>query len=119
MSTIVPFNAWLPFWARFFMILAAGVLIFNVLTGLPVTSVEGHVDSLTGTIRRKTVWLECIPTSGSYDVSPIERRLNQLRVDQVPHWEFLHHSTYNVLGQVFSHGCGMAPPIYELRPMMQ
>ena len=99
--------------------LAVVLVLSLVLSAVAVRQVEGRMDSVTGSIRWKTVWLFAITLQPHVEFSALDARLKNARIQWTPSWQLLHNTHYNILGKAICFECGRAPPIYDLRPLMK
>jgi hypothetical protein len=88
------------------------------LPAITVRQIESRVDTVTGSMSWKTVWLFGFTSGPRVDMSPLELRLKNAGVQWTPSWHFLHNTHRNLLGGATCHECGSAPPIYRLRPLL-
>jgi hypothetical protein len=103
---------------------AIGVTAILLVVGLvspaiTVRQVESRMDTVTGSMTWKTVWLFGIRSGPRLDVSPLEMRLKSSGIKWTPSWQFLHNTHRNVFGSATCHECGSAPAIYQLRPVLK
>ena len=98
----------------------AVVLIFLVAAPtVTVRQVESRMDAVTGSMTWKTVWLFGITSGPRVDVSPLEKRLKSSGITWTPSRQFLHNTHRTVLGNATCYECGSAPPIHQLRPVLE
>jgi hypothetical protein len=98
---------------------AALVVAAAAVPAVPVRRVESRIDPVTGSMTWKTVWLFGITSGPRRVVSPLETRLVAAGIPWTPSRSFLHNTHRNVFGRATCYECGLAPPIYQLRPVLQ
>jgi len=97
------------------------VIIFAAVLLLPpitVRQVESRIDPVTGSMTLKTVWLFGITSGPQLDISPLETRLKTSGIEWTRSWRFRHKTHRNIFGRATCYECGLAPPIYRLRPVL-
>jgi hypothetical protein len=77
------------------------------------------MDAVTGSTAWNATWLFGVTSGPRFDVSPLETRLKSSGINWTPSWNFLHSTGRNVFGGATSYGCGSAPRIYQLRPVLK
>ena len=100
-------------------VVAAVLLLAVAAPTVTVRQVESRMDSITGSMTWKTVWLFGIASDPRVDVSPLETRLKSSGIQWTPSWQFLHNTHRNVFGRATFYACGSAPPIYQLSPLLK
>ena len=76
------------------------------------------IDAVTGSTRRQTVWTFGITRGPSVGPSPLETRLRDKGIGWSADWRFVSETQRTLLGTAISRGCGIAPPIYQIRSML-
>jgi len=102
-------------WSLVEIVAVVGVLL---LPSVSVKQIETTIDPVTGSVRWKTIWLFGISSEPQIQESPLETRLNASGIAWSRSWQFLHKTRRNVFGGATSFGCGSAPPIDHLRPIL-
>ena len=98
---------------------AAVLLIAFAAPTVAVKQVESRMDAVTGSMTWKTMWLFGTTSGARVDVSPLETRLKSSGITWAPSWQFLHNKHRTVFGKATCCECGSAPPIYQLRPVLE
>lgn len=76
------------------------------------------VDAVTGSMRRQTVWPFGTSRGVVTQASPLELELCQRGIRWSADWRFLSEADRTLLGNATSRGCGVAPPIYQIRSVL-
>jgi hypothetical protein len=100
-------------------VVALVLLLVAAAQTVAVRRVESRIDAVTGSMTWKTVWLFGITSGPRVDVSPLETRLKTSGIAWTPSWRGLHNTYRNAFGRAICYECGSAPPIYQLRPVLQ
>lgn len=79
--------------------------------------VRSRVDAVTGSMEWQTTWPLGFTRGPSVQVSPLEARLTQAGIPWSRDWRLLHITHRSLLGRQ-GYSCGLAPPIYDLRPVL-
>ena len=106
-------------WRRVWIVAALLSSALALWWTVPVRRDEDVIDAVTGSMARKTVWLGCLTSGPKVDVSPLERRLKSAGVTWTPDPRFLHNTHRTASGHARGFECGMAPPMYTLRPLLK
>jgi hypothetical protein len=104
----------------------AGIIIAIVLVAIifiPLPNVTWkermiRIDSVTGTMSTETCYFFSSISTRQVTPSPLERRLIQMNQPWTPNWTFLSHSGSDIFGSRWV-ACSLAPPILDLRPVLQ
>ena len=100
-------------WARWSVGISLLVLIVTLLIPLPVWWVTTSVNPTTGTVVRQTrTRVVTIP-------SPLETRLAAAGIPWTANPRFLSETSYDIFGRQLGRACAIAPPIYQLRPVLK
>jgi hypothetical protein len=99
-------------------VLAAALFLALAGGTIAVKRVEGHMDAVTGSVTRQTVWLLGVRSAPRVEVSPLETRLRNSGISWTPSWRFLHNTHCTVFGVATCYECGSAPAIGQLRPAL-
>ncbi len=108
---------WWPW--RTLSVVAAVLLLALPAPFVTVRQVESRMDTVTGSMTCRTVWLFGITFGPRVEVSPLEMRLKSSGIPWVPSWQFLANTHRNVFGGATCFECGLAPAIYSLRPVLK
>jgi hypothetical protein len=106
----------LPWWVAMGVGIALALVLFS---SVPVRRVQLRIDPVTGSMSRRTVWPFGIASRLTVTPSPLALRLKQIGVQRNPTWQFLSESEYTLWGRPLSVRCATAPPIYQIRPVLQ
>jgi hypothetical protein len=104
---------------RTLSVVATLSLLLIASLAVTVRQIEGWIDPVTGSMMGKTVWLFGITTGPHVNVSALELRLKSSGIRWTPSWRFLHNTHLNIFGGATCHECGSAPPIYQVRPVLE
>lgn len=74
-------------------------------------------DPVTGSLRHRTVWPLGLTAGWRHETSPLETRLREIGCDTPPDWRKLSTRRRKLFELEFA--CGTAPPIYEIRTLLQ
>jgi hypothetical protein len=97
-----------------------GVVILAGTLALPFATVRTtriEVDAVSGQVRKSNRWAGG-HRSTSVESSELADRLHSLGVAWRPDWRTINVNEYGVFGNATSRGCSVAPPIYQLRPVL-
>ncbi len=105
---------------RPFVTILALIIGFAVLASPLVTFRQDlcWIDATTASMKRQTIWPFGITAGPMIEASAIDLRLQQVGLNANPNWRLLSDTDRTVLGLAISRGCGLAPPIYQLRPVL-
>lgn len=72
----------------------------------------------SGSIKRQTEWLFGIKTNEVIQHSSLERWIREHGRSHEYQWRTLAITSQTLFGRPVAFACGMAPPIYQLQPLM-
>ena len=84
----------------------------------PVRDEWAWVDARSGSIKRQTEWLFGIKTEEVIQPSSLELWVREHGRSHEHQWRTLAITSKTLFGHPVVFACGMAPPIYQLRPLM-
>ena len=83
-----------------------------------VTQTGSRMDAVSGSMEWQTTWPLGITSGPRITPSPLEHRLTQLGIPWTRRWELLHNTHRRLFGTATCYECGLAPPIYQLKPVL-
>lgn len=98
---------------RLARIIAVVVAILIVAAVAPVGRAVTEIDSVTGSMRSRQIWLGGWERMPRVTPSPLQMRLNASGITWTPHWE-LYSQFYETLIPSFNCGRGASPPISHM-----
>lgn len=100
-------------WPFRMVVVVAGAFALFASLFFDASQTQLHVDPLTGSRWRQTVWFGHFSLGPTITVSPLEPRLKQLGISWKPTWDLLSEIDYNLLGQVTCRDCSTTPPMFH------
>ncbi len=91
---------------------------FLVSVDCPVRQSEIWCDPVTGTLKLQTIWPFGITAGPYYKVSSLELQLHAIGYRWPQTWQFMGKDHYTLLGKGVEFECGVAPPIYHIRRVL-
>lgn len=91
---------------------------FCLLPFISVRRTQSRMDAITGSMEWQTTWPLGITAGPRIYPSPLENRMTKMGVTWTRDWRSLNTTHETLTGQPTYRGCGMAPRIYELHPML-
>lgn len=103
---------------RQIVVTAAIVVTIGIVWSAPVRDQWIWIDVRSGSIKLQTEWLFGIKTTEVIQHSSLERWIREHGRNHEYQWQTLAITSETLFGRPVVFACGMAPPIYQLRPLM-